>query len=157
MQKDDYNQIFEQLVEDDGNLIGLIAYGLYKNEKRKEIIKIKETGKNPTKRQINRIESVLSNQLELFTEQANDLLDATFELIILENKESIYCEHFLQDDVEKLSKRASIWTRLWESLFFRLIWIVLIGLIGYAIYSNSDSLKSFGEKINNTFTEQNSE
>lgn len=154
---DNYNQIFENLVEDEGNLIGLIAYGLYKQEKRKEVVKIKQTGKNPTKAQIRRIESVLSNQLEMFREQANELLDVTFEYLIEENKENIYCQHYLHSDFEKLAKRPSIWNRLWESLLFRLVWIVLIGMIGYAIYVNSSTLKEFGKKINDTFTEKSIE
>ncbi|MBC6401548.1 MAG: hypothetical protein GDA51_04980 [Ekhidna sp.] len=145
--KDNYNKIFEDLVEDEGNLIGLIAYGLYKQEKRKEVVKIKESGRSPAKAEIKRIESVLSNQLETFKDQANELLNVTFEYLIEENKEKIYCQYFRQEDIERLSKRPNFRKRLLENLLFRLIWLVLIGAIGYVIYVNSDTLKAIGEKV----------
>ncbi|CAM1357643.1 hypothetical protein [Tenacibaculum halocynthiae] len=163
MSKDNYNQIFENLVEEDSNLIGLIAYGLYKSEKRKEIVKIKKSGKRLTKSQINGIESVLSNQLETFKEKANDLLDRTFEILIEENKDRIYSEYFLvthlegiNSEIQKLNKKQTFLDGLSLSIAYRFIWVLLISLVGSLAYYNSESLKEIGEKINKTiFTDKN--
>ncbi|WP_298313564.1 hypothetical protein [uncultured Aquimarina sp.] len=157
MANDDYNKIFENLVEDEGNLIGLIAYSLYKQEKRKEIVKIANGGKKPTKTQIKRIESVLSNQLEGFKEQANILLDTTFEYLVSENLDNIYSEYFLTKDIDKLSKRDSLWTKLWQSVFFRICWVFLIAIISIILYYNIDSLKAVGENFHKTFVENKAE
>jgi len=131
----------------------LIAYSLYKQQKRKEIVKIVKGGRTPTKNQIKRIESVLSNQLGFFEEQANVLLDRTFEYLIKENLENIYSEHFLDKDIAKLSKRDSLWTKLWQNIFFKICWFFLIAVFSIILYYNSDSLKAVGENFHKTFVE----
>lgn len=157
MAENDYNQIFERLVTSD-NPVGLIAYSLYKKEKRKEIVKLKKKGKNLTARQIKAIESVLENQLDEFKKQANKLLDETYETLIEKNKDKIYCTYFKNNEFDSINNqinliptKKSFLKRLGESLLFRFIWISLIALISIIIYWNSEKLMEAGEKLSNMF------
>lgn len=157
MEENDYNNIFEKLVTNDSP-VGLIAYSLYKKQKREEIIKRKKNGHDLSVKEIKSIESVLSNQLGLFKEQANKLLDETFETLIKKNKNNIYSTYFknqefesIKEQIQLLSTKKTFGQRLAENLLFRFIWLGIIAAVSIIIYLNSEKLMDFGEKISSIF------
>lgn len=79
-----YNQTFEKLVSSETDIVGLIAYGIYKINKRSEIITFQDKHKRPpTPEELNGIvaSQCHKNLLELYELKANQLLDAAMEAL----------------------------------------------------------------------------
>lgn len=100
----EFNKVYSKLVEDDTDIVGLIAYGLYKSDKRECVIdhKSKNGDKNPNKDQMIKIENLLSVRLNYYQEKANQLLDTTVEQLITVNKDNIYMNYFKSEEYDKL-------------------------------------------------------
>ena len=72
-----YNFIYEKLVESEDDLVGLIAYGIYKKHKIEYITRIKEEQKRePTDEECRSffVASTTSSQLEKYRNQAENML-----------------------------------------------------------------------------------
>ena len=55
-----YNYIFKKLVDDETDLIGLVAYGLYKNNKIEYLEKFKDkNGREPTEDELELLMNIL--------------------------------------------------------------------------------------------------
>lgn len=156
-----YNTVYESLVQDDTDIVGLIAYSLYKNDKREHIIgcTTRNSGKTPTKPQIVQIERVLANQLDYYTEKANQLLDTTVEQLINSNKNKIYVAHFRSLEFELLENKIvdikkdtskSIWAELKIEVLGNLAWLLIIIFITILAYFLNDDVKLLKKKVINS-------
>lgn len=161
----DYNKVYSSLVQDDADIVGLIAYGLYKNDKRQQIInfKAKNDNRNPNKNQKEQIESVLSARLEYYQEKANQLLDTTVEQLITENKDTIYTTYFKSHEysllenkingIVKNTKPKSLLSELKVEVLGNLAWLIILVIVSILIYFNNDDLKALKQKTINLITE----
>ena len=161
-----YNTIYESLVQDDTDIVGLIAYSLYKNDKREQIIGFqnRNNGRNPNRTQLNQIELVLANQLDYYTNKANQLLDTTVEELIVSNKDVIYSTHFRSREFESLENKIqevkndtskSIWAELKIEVLGNLAWLIIIILATVIIYFVNDDVKILKEKVVNIIENTN--
>lgn len=156
-----YNTVYESLVQDDADIVGLIAYSLYKHDKREQIVgsMTKNGGRRPNKTQLTHIESVLANQLDYYTEKANQLLDTTVEQLITSNKDEIYVAHFrslqfelLETQIKDIKKDTSksIWAELKIEVLGNLAWLLIIIFITIIAYFLNDDVKLLKEKVINS-------
>ena len=79
-----YNYIFKKLVDDETDLIGLVAYGLYKNNKIEYLENFKvKNGREPTEDELEHFnehsctDSSLSNYIKVAETNINDLMNET--------------------------------------------------------------------------------
>ena len=79
-----YNYIFKKLVDDETDLIGLVAYGLYKNNKIEYLEKFKDkNGREPTEDELELFnehsctDSSLHNFIKVAETNINDLMNET--------------------------------------------------------------------------------
>lgn len=79
-----YNYIFKKLVDDETDLIGLVAYGLYKNNKIEYLEKFKDkNGREPTEDELELFnehsctDSSLHNYIKVAETNINDLMNET--------------------------------------------------------------------------------
>lgn len=82
--KKPYNKTFEDLVQDEADVVGLLAYALYKYDKRSQIIDFqREHQRNPSPREINKIVSIIGNtqHLNFYMHKSNNLLDAAVDYL----------------------------------------------------------------------------
>lgn len=160
-----YNKVYSSLVQDDADIVGLIAYGLYKNEKRQQIInfKVRNSNKNPNKSQKEQIENLLSSRLEYYQEKANKLLDKTVEQLIKENKDTIYTTYFKSHEysqlelkinvIEKNTTPKSLLSELKVEILGNLAWLIILVIFSILIYFYNGDLKTLKQKAVNLITE----
>lgn len=80
-----YNTVYERLVQRDDDLVGLIAYALYKQNKRDWLVQHRERrGKNPTDTELNAYLSAqqLDGTIRMYRERAEAVLNEFGEQII---------------------------------------------------------------------------
>lgn len=149
-----YNWIYRELVESEDDLIGAIAYSLYKRHKIEYIQQCEqETGDMPTSEQMAEFHRISSSQTSLdhYRHQADmllsNLLNFATENIVSEmqrqQKEVIYQELQtllapIQTEIAKKEKLAiygfrSNHQRLWHCYCIYFGWIVTQGLSAYFI------------------------
>lgn len=78
-----YNPIFERLVADPNDLAGLAAYALYKDHKRRWLLKLREK-REPTKADEETFLAGVQAALDSYREQARDALVAYAEAYVSE-------------------------------------------------------------------------
>lgn len=138
-----YNYIYQELVDNDNDLVGMIAYALYKNEKIKYIKKITEESGSISDTQIDnyntssmiRIDDYENKAINLFTEFINTIIDKKVRL----------SEELIKEVVEKTASPKGFvnWARvITQNIISAFIYTVIIGsILLYVWFMNS------GEKL----------
>lgn len=148
---DDYSKAYEDFVGDGSDVVGLVAYSLYKHEKRRRVVKIKkDSGKRPSLTQLRDIEDICLGMKEHFITKANLEMNKFLDRMISVNKEEIFKTYFIEEynSFGLLSqintnttpgKPKSIWADLKIEVLGNIAWaglLILATLLG-AYYSGS--------------------
>ncbi|MCV0387560.1 MAG: hypothetical protein K5821_14255 [Nitrobacter sp.] len=124
-----YNPVFEKLVDqtdDERQLIGLVAYGLYKQSKRDWLVTFrKEKNRDPTEDEYHdHARSQTDTTLRGYVSQASELF-------------SIYSNSIIETERPKIEAAAlkgsfmsAFWPSFWSSIAFTLL-LVVLGLFLY--------------------------
>lgn len=153
-----YNKVFESLVEGDADIVGLIAYGLYKEYKRNQYLVIKSTKKrNPNKTELKQIEDFVLNNINEYKKKANELLDISIEQAIITNKATIYETYFkdygvriFEGKLDRFTSRykpKSFWYDLLMETLGNLAWVIIIFVISVLIYFNNGGIQKLKDKV----------
>lgn len=151
-----YNFIYEKLVVSEEDLVGLIAYGIYKRHKIEYITRIKEEQKRePTDEEFNAffIASTTSSQLEKYRSQAENML---LEMAgnITDNELRQYESDMLRNYKKEISSCVpSNWTSFFISIGAGVVSAFLFAIIAGMFYfigetsdrSTHDKTKEFIE------------
>lgn len=159
-----HNRVYENLVEHNSDLIGLVAYGLYKEYKREQVIKIKESKKrSPNKIELKQIEDFAINNILQYRNKANELVDLSFEEVIEHYKSSIY-EKFYQEygignfktELELIKKQTKrkFWNELLIVILGNIAWIIILIIISTIVYFNNGGIQKLKEKVIETVSER---
>ncbi|CAK0764799.1 putative Permease [Azospirillaceae bacterium] len=103
----DYNTIFERLVENDKDLRGLVAYGIYKQTKRDWIVRYKDqNNKNPNDQECRAwVNGRVEKDLQLLCEHADNILKNFGENFVEKMKPGIE-----KTNIEKkIEERTKFW------------------------------------------------
>lgn len=168
-----YSKVLESFVEDDTDISGLIAYGLYKFDKRAQIIRIKnEKNRTPSKQEVKEIETILSSQIDFYKKKANEMLDGTLEYSIERNKEEVFEKYFIQTEnlkneifvkyfaskefndlsqvLEKINKNTTPkkWiSEIWIEVQGNIAWTLLLIIISVIAYFSNDDMQNYKDKV----------
>ncbi len=124
-----YNVIYEKLVTDADDLVGLIAYGIYKRHKIEFINKIKtEKGQEPTAEECETffLTSTTETQLDSYKSQAETILSETVANIAFEQVRAEE-EKMLRDYKENIKSCLPSKTRtFWNSVAAGVVSAILV-------------------------------
>ena len=100
-----YSDIHTKLVADENDLVGLIAYGLYKQEKLSYIEKYKNEhgGRKPTNLEIEQYTKTAELHIESYKEIASSRINQIFEMLYKEQADRLEHE-YLDKTKETLDK-----------------------------------------------------
>ena len=147
----EYSKVFEQLVNtesEDQDLIGLLAYALYKQKKRDWVIRLKEKGTPPDEAAERSFEETHGQRdFDFFRGQAKDLLLAFSDSVVDDATPTIREEalqHRILNDANTVlldAKRqnnplAIMWGGFLGSLFFS----VIVAAIAFVITNSGSDL-----------------
>jgi len=151
MADEKYNFIYRKLVEDDDDLLGIIAYSLYKRQKFEFIENFKRKhGKEPEPKDFESFNDLTSGELQLksyFNEAqtlAQKFLDESLEAdgAELEKKYSKMAEETIR------KAKPSFWFGVWQSVVASFIFVILIGVLVFFTWSLK---QGFRQALENTF------
>ncbi len=149
----DYNQIFEIYVEDldngDLDIVGLLAYSLYKRQKRDWIVQFRKLhdGRPPDEHALSAVTgSYLTNDMQqTLRDRASDIL-SKYGQIYVEASERQIREDALNNEVlrqarsieESLREKSGFWNQVWTGFIATAIWTFLVTAIiaGAAIFGS---------------------
>lgn len=129
-----YNYIYKQLVEDKTDIVGQIAYSLYKADKVEYINKFKgEHGREPNEGELKPFHdtSCLEGSLDRYKDTALSILkgflDSTLSETAVQLESEIQANYIA--NVKKAVDQPSFWKRCLEGVLQSIIATVIIGLI----------------------------
>ncbi|HBF29010.1 hypothetical protein [Rhizobium sp.] len=158
----DYNRVLEYYIEDLGSddldLVGVVAYGLYKRQKRDWIVQYKSNnnGERPSDAEIGAVtSSYLTNDLKnTLRSRAADILSGYADTYVEAMEPQIRIEAVNSEtlrqarDIETALKNQSVW---WKQFFVGIVsaaaWSILVFITALlVIVSDSDFMSAF-EKL----------
>lgn len=150
---DEYSTIFQRLVKDQSDLVGLAAYGLYKHDKREWLIRLFEKhGRKPDKHDLDGYHDRFSDaDMKRYRKQAEEKL-ISFAEVIVEDRRSEFEQEIRGRELDGLRVRLEAFivrrTNAWTAILTNLIaWIVTVLLaIAVFFFSNKDLLLAAAAK-----------
>lgn len=146
-----YNAIYEKLVTDADDLVGLIAYGIYKRHKIEVINKIKaKKGHEPSAEECETffLTSTTETQLDSYRSQAETILSETVANIAFEQVRAEE-ERMLRDYKENIKSCLPSKTRtFWISVAAGVVSAILVSLtVGISYFLVETSERKTGEVV----------
>jgi hypothetical protein len=143
-----YSYIYQELVNDDDDLVGMIAYALYKSEKVKYIKKITSEREEVTESEIEnyniaskiRIKDYEEKALTLFTDFIDDVIDRKVKM----------SREVIQEAIEKTASPKGFinWARsITQSFIGAVIYTIFISVILLIVWFNNSGEKQRTEKL----------
>lgn len=132
-----YNFIYSKLVAGPGDLVGLIAYGLYKREKIEFIAGFKgDHSKDPGDLDLAAFHSFTNTEsrLETYRSQAEEIL-ASFSQKMLEEKTRELQDEYENTLIEELKKAQPFWKGVGQNLVSSVATLAIIALFFLIIWS----------------------
>ena len=150
-----YNFIYEKLVDDEYDLIGHIAYSIYKSNKIEFIEKFKEShdGVAPTEEELRPFHDIscTESSISLYKMKSASILRDFIEEVQIGFKEDIERNYILNQNqhLEKIiepikpNKWKQFWQSLWASLLGAFLFALLVATIAFIKSNNrsDDSVK----------------
>jgi hypothetical protein len=128
-----HNPIFKTLITDDGDLVGMVAYSIYKKMKQEWIVT-----HAPTPEEIRSFhKTVTATQLELCRNKAEQKLSAFGQAIVGESADAYRQEGAESEIVNQVKRQQSIWVNLSVSVLGSLIFTAMLALLWAALNSPS--------------------
>lgn len=141
-----YNYIYSKLVESDSDLIGHIAYSLYKKSKIEFIEKNKSKGSAVTDNDLVPFNDFSSSDssIESYRIKAEIIMQGFIENVLQEELES-YKEQVINQQANILENiieplKPKFWQGVWISLVAAFIFALLLAAIGFIIQFNGASI-----------------
>ena len=151
-----YNFIFEKLVSEDADLIGFVAYSIYKRHKIEFITEFKKLNseKSPTESDCEafRIASTTPSQIEKYKNEAESMLQEIVGTIAKE--EVARLEMAMLKNYKQHIKNAlpSMLTTIWQSILGALAFSIIVSVFYFVgSYSERGKIDTASNTITNMF------
>lgn len=150
MDEKNHNLIYNKLVEDENDILGIIAYALYKRQKIEFIANFtKKHQKAPAAEDYARFNEFSMGELQLksYVNEAQTLaknfLDSSLE------EEAAELEKFYKDEAEWRIKRAkpSFWFGVWQGVVASFIFVIVVGTLVFFSWSLKQGPRQVIENI----------
>lgn len=156
-----FNFIFRELVTDNKDFIGLIAYTVYKRQKIAYLDDYyKKNERYPTEQELDQYHEFTSspNQLQHYRNTAQQEVDELVDIVLKDKAEEI--EAFYRDairmpvqeiknEINQATEKGnhSFWYGVGQSFMGSLIWLLFLGLIVFISWSTEIGPKTVFERI----------
>lgn len=142
-----YNYIYSRLVEKDSDLIGHIAYSLYKRSKIEYIEKQKEQGKFPTDTDLIPFNEFSSSRsaIESYRMKAELVVQGFIQNVLDEELENYKVQainqqaDILKDIIHPLT--SGFWKNVWAGLLSAFFFALLLAAIAFIIQFQGSTIK----------------
>lgn len=145
-----YNFIYSRLVEDENDLLGIIAYSIYKREKIEYIKRIKsEENREPSQEEMNHFwrTSNLQSSIDSYKLKAENI-SKEFGRQLLEGRTGEIEQEYKNKLIAKVeSFRHPFWNGVLQNFIASLLFIFLIGAIVFTSWSVKYGLKNVAEEM----------
>lgn len=126
-----HNPIFQKLIADDGDLVGMVAYSIYKKMKQEWIV-----AQAPEPQDIRDFhKTVTATQLELCRNKAEQKLSAFGQAIVVESADAYRQEGAESEIVNQVKRQQSFWVNLSVGVLGSLIFTAMLALLWAALNS----------------------
>jgi Fe2+ transport system protein B len=133
-----YNFIYAKLVEDENDILGIIAYSMYKRQKIEYIQTIdKKYGREPTNEEFQSFYAISNSdsQLENYQSQAIALANQFLEEALAEKAQELE-DYFSEKTRQEIrSIRPSFMSGVFQSLIGSVIFVLFLGLLVFFTWS----------------------
>jgi hypothetical protein len=132
----DYNKVYEKLVETDKDYVGMLAYSIYKKQKQEYIkeYRLTHNGDRPNQEEVKNFHSlaIQPSQLEMYRKQAKDLTQGLTNAIINSKKTDI------KDFIDGHLNKKGFWPYMFgvsQNLVANIIWLIIVGIVAFILWS----------------------
>lgn len=147
-----YNFIYSKLVADKDDVLGIIAYSIYKRQKI-EFIKDFEsrTGTSPTELDMQNFIEISNSpfQLEFYKNQSFQLMQNFLEQTLAEDVEKIEQEFDSRVHAELSKVKSSFMTGVFQSLVGSILFVLFLGIVVFFTWSLN---QGFEKAVENAFS-----
>jgi len=147
-----YNYIYKVLVEDDKDILGIIAYSLYKRQKIEFISAFKdEHGEEPEDADLECFHQISNSplQIESYRSQATTLAQKFLEASL--EQQSLEIERFYANEAERKIReyKPGFFKGVWQSVVGSVFFVLLLGLLVFFAWSANQGFRQVIEHVFN--------
>jgi hypothetical protein len=131
-----YNFIYSKLVEEEDDILGIIAYAFYKRQKISYIKSIQgKHGREPTQQEFEIFQEISNSQLTQYRAQAIELSESFLEQALSEKAREL--EEFYDNKTQREIRdfRPSYWVGVSQSIIAGILFVLLLGLLIFFTWS----------------------
>lgn len=139
-----YNKVYDTLVQNDKDFVGMLAYAFYKRQKQEYIKDLKlNNKKSPSDSDLESFIKIANskNQIDTYRNMATELTGRiTNEILISKQKEikEFANRHFYENkSIWHYTKQSII-----PSIINNIIWLIFMGLIAFLFWASKQNLKN---------------
>jgi hypothetical protein len=149
---DDNESVYAKLVENKSDILGIIAYSLYKRQKIEYLSNIKDVeGRNATQEELKSFLSLTNSpiQLEFYKDQAAELGGIFVDEMLSEHIESMDRDFSSRVHAELSGLKNNFWSGVAQSLVGSVLFILFVGTIVFFSWSLNQGVENAIESIFN--------
>jgi len=154
-----YNFVYEKLVDNENDILGIIAYSVYKRQKIEYIAHIKAAqGRKPNSEELEAFRNLTNSdtQLASYNGQAVDLVQSFLEEAINEEAKRLeeFYEQKAQSEIDKakaelLALKPRFMFGVWQSVVGSVVFVLVLGCLVFFGWSLKQGPKQVIENIFN--------
>lgn len=129
-----FNFIYEKLVQGEDDVVGLLAYGLYKKDKIEHIKRIKDKkGQDPNEEELEHFHESSEAHIENYRTRAIQLSRDFLQNVLVDRVAEIEAEHDQKLSAEVRNLKARWWPSIMQSFLGAILFAFCIGVAFFVI------------------------
>ena len=152
MANGNYNHIYTELVQDENDILGVLAYSLYKRQKIEYIRALKQkTGNEPMDVELVPFHDFSNSpsQLESYRNQASQLANNFLEISLQTQAEQVERYYDAKASAEIRNARPGFWLGVGQSVIGSAAFVLLLGFLVFFTWSLNQGPRQVVEHIFN--------
>lgn len=145
-----YNYIYTELVKNENDILGILAYSLYKRQKIEFIQGFKhKTGNEPTDADLTPFHDISNSasQLESYRNQANQLAQNFLDITLNTQAEELDKIYSAKANNEIKNSRPSFWSGVAQSVVGSVAFVFVLGFLVFFAWSLNQGPKQVIEQV----------
>ena len=145
-----YNYIYSKLVQDQNDILGVIAYSIYKRHKIEFITSVSEKeGRDPTDEEFRTFREVTNNQtqLDMYKDQAKSLSQSFLDAALEEEAEEISNFYSNKAESEIRQMKPQFMFGVWQGVVASFLFVFIMGILVFFTWSLNQGPKQVIENI----------
>jgi hypothetical protein len=145
-----YNYIYTELVKNENDILGILAYSLYKRQKIEFIQGFKnKTGNEPSDADLTTFHDISNSasQLESYRNQANQLAQNFLDITLNTQAEELDKFYSTKADHEIKNSRPSFWSGVAQSVVGSVAFVFVLGFLVFFAWSLNQGPKQVIEQV----------